>query len=79
MHFFLIDHTWSSANSSESLSGGKQHSMRLESISIPRNTRRVVGPSSLSGAKGMPRWSAVLTMVCTWDAHNGDKAGPTVK
>ncbi|KAJ7381824.1 hypothetical protein OS493_038830, partial [Desmophyllum pertusum] len=31
--------------------------MRLESISIPRNTSRVVGPSSLSGAKGMPRWS----------------------
>ena len=53
--------------------------MRLESIRIPRKTSRVVGPSSLSGAKGMPRRSAVLTIICTWDAHKGDKGGPTVK
>ena len=39
--------------------GGSEHSMRLESISIPRKTRRVVGPSSLSEAKGMPKRSAV--------------------
>ena len=79
MHFFRQDQVRSSATSSESLSGGKEHSMRVESISIPRNTRREVGPSSLSGAKGMPRRSAVLTMVSTWDTHSGDEGGPTVK
>ena len=79
MHFFREDQALSSSSSSESLSGGKEHSMRLESIRIPRKTSRVVGPSSLSGAKGMPRRSAVLTIICTWDAHKDDKGGPTVK
>ena len=59
MHFLQEDQAWSSANSSESLLGGSEHSMRLESISIPRKTRRVVGPSSLSGAKGIPNRLAV--------------------
>ena len=34
---------------------------------MPRNTSRVVGPSSLSGAKGMPRRSAVLR----WERLDG--------
>ncbi|KAJ7391505.1 hypothetical protein OS493_018556 [Desmophyllum pertusum] len=67
------DQAWSSASSSVSLSGGKEHSMRLESISIPRNTSRVVGPSSLSGAKGMPRRTSFIVCEAAKVWHGNQK------
>ena len=35
-------------------SSGREVSMELVLIKIPINTKRVVGPSSLLGARGMP-------------------------
>ena len=45
------------------LSSGREVSMELVSIKIPRNTKRVVGPSSLLGARGMPTSDATWRMV----------------
>ena len=53
--------------------------MQEESIKIPRKVRRVVGPSSLLGARGMPTLEATWMMVLTLLAQTGELAGPTVK
>ena len=37
--------------------------MEEESIKIPRKVRRVVGPSSLLGSRGMPKLEATWIMV----------------
>ena len=39
--------------------------MEEESIKIPRKVRGVVGPSSLLGARGMPKLEATWIMVLT--------------
>ena len=45
--------------------------MQEESIKIPRKVRRVVGPSSLLGARGMPTLEATWIMVLTLLVQTG--------
>ena len=53
--------------------------MQEESVKILRKVRRVVGPSSLLGARGMPTLEATWIMVLTLLAQTGELAEPTVK
>ena len=53
-HLLQVDQDWSSDINLWSLSSGREVSMELVLIKIPRNIKRVVGPSSLLGATGMP-------------------------
>ena len=78
-HLLQVDQYCNEASNSDSLSSGKDDSMEVVSITIPRKTRRVVGPSSLSGARGMPNWEAKRTIVWTLSAQTAEFAGPTVK
>ena len=48
-HLLQVDQDWSSDINLWSLSSGREVSMQVVSIRMPRNTRRVVGPSSLLG------------------------------
>ena len=53
--------------------------MELVLIKIPRNTKRVVGPLSLLGARGIPTEEAMWRMVLTLWAKTDEWAGPTMK
>ena len=66
-----VDQDWSLDINSWSLSSGREVSMGLVSIKIPRNTNPV--------ARGMPTWEATWRMVLTLWAQTDEWAGPTVK
>ena len=78
-HLLQVDQDWSSGINSWSLSSGREVSMQLVSIKIPRNTKHVVGPSSLLGARGMPSLEATWRMVLTLGAQTDESAGLIVK
>ena len=87
-HLLREDQDWSSDINSWSLSSGREVSMELVSIKIPRNTKRVVGPSSLLGARGMPperpckEWSwhcghrRMSGLGWPWSSHQGSALSP---
>ena len=78
-HFLQVDHYCNEASNSDSLSFGRDVSMEVVSIRMLRKTRCVVGPFSLSGARGMPNWEAKQTIVWTLSAQTVEFPGPTVK
>ena len=54
-------------------------SILLVSIKIPRKTREVMGPSSFSGARGIPMCEAMWIIMLTLLAQFLEFGGPTVK
>ena len=60
-------------------SAGRRSSCFQESISIPRNVRTVVGPTTLSGATENPRRSQRGSAVSNAAPHVGDPAWPQKK
>ena len=49
--------------SSSSLSGGRRSCLADVSRTMPRKVKAVVGPSSFSGATGMPKWSHTISIL----------------
>ena len=62
-----------------SLSGGSRASSAVESRSIPRYSRHVVGPSRFSSARGTPRWLQREVRVWRWLVHSFDPGAPATK
>ena len=55
VHLVFFSHLNSSDRSRSSLSAGSLSSCVTESISVPKNGRHVLGPSTFSVASGMPK------------------------
>ena len=53
--------------------------VNFEFHSIPKKVKRVVGPSILSGAKGMPMSTAACWIARNDRPHTGDAGGPSVR
>ena len=60
------------------LIGGKNYDSARK-VRVLRKTTRVVGPTSLSGVKGMPTWEATPGMVSTLWVHIEELGEPTIK
>ena len=65
--------------SSACLSDGKQAVMRMESSSMPRKTRQVVGPTHFSGDNGIPMSLATWSIASRHDVQIVELGGPNVK
>ena len=59
-----------------SLGVGNRNSMWVESTSMPKKVMLVVGPSTLSGATGNPRFSQIVIAFLIWEPHISDAGGP---
>ena len=72
LHSFLPRHFHSNSLRRANLSAGSLNCMAVVFISIPRNTRTVLGPSVLSGSTGVPVLSHVSSIVCRLLWHSID-------
>ena len=75
---FLNCHSCSSSCSLCHLSCGRWSSMAIVSISIPRNTKHVVGPIVLWGASSIPYSCQVSKMICWLVWHWSVLGAPTM-
>ena len=78
MHAFRPAYDCSAWWRQATFSSGKRIDPEVVSISMPRNIRRVVGPSNFSIARGTPSSSKAWKMMSRLRPHTCEPGGPMV-